>query len=435
MPGGNLEESDLMKKSSGPVSEQGVEKALSPGHLEEVMSRASPALSSSPAAGSRSHAPPMITNSVPNRPPSATSVHSNGSAGPRSTTATSRRGGRTRSRSPPMMTSRPASTGPESYGGVDERGASPSPANPSAAAAAAAAAAKSITRNPTPPQSSWYDSTDERERDYRRSRAGEPVRYQQRYYEGGPPPPRHHWSEEDSSRPASRNRYPPPRRSVEQDHYGYREGYSTYRGRSSRGEQFPPPYDEEYDRRYPDPRYERPRSTSPMPPVGYEYRGREHIGHRPEDPYYARNNDAGGVRPDARAPVSVKRTTRVIGTPTPIHMPRAAELTSRSARSGSQSDSIFRGRPNSDARLPEEDNAQKVLMSLRTPSNSFEDKTTKDVGKFAVDSLSPEAPPQIQHSHYQNASESNLFFEVRALHKNFGPYPIYLFTIEKSLTI
>jgi hypothetical protein len=420
------------KQSPETVTEPEKTKVVSPPavvkHEEERSSpskRTSPALSPVPPNGSRSHVPPIITNAVPNRPPSTTSVHSNGSAGPRSTTATSRRGGRTRSRSPPMMMNqRPPPTGPpvEPYGGVDDRRAPPSPANPSAAAAAAAAAAKSMTRNPQPPPSSWYgDSPDAREREYRRPRGGaEASRYHPRFYEGGPPPPRHRWPEEESGvRPPSRDRYP-PRRPMAEDHYGYREGYSSYRGRGSRGEPYPPPYDEEYDRRYADPRYQdrRPRTTSPVPPgqpPGHEYRAREHHRYRREDPYYAQNKDVEGVRAEAGAPTSVKRTTRVIGTPTPIHMPRATEESSRSSRSGTNS--IFRGRPGSDAHKPpppgqDGDSPEKVLMSLRTPSNSFEEKSSKDATKANGDPLSPEAPPKIQHSH-QRAPDSTLFFEVR----------------------
>eukprot|EP00934_Nitzschia_sp_Nitz4_P009115 Nitzschia sp. Nitz4//scaffold68_size99682//51527//54845//NITZ4_004567-RA/size99682-snap-gene-0.2-mRNA-1//1//CDS//3329556602//9105//frame0 len=369
--------------------------------------------------GVRSHLSPVMTNSVPthNRPPSTTSVLSTGSAGPRSTTATSRRGGRTRSRSPPMVQQRPPSSNAEPYAQDHGEPAPMSPANPSAAAAAAAAAAKSITRNPPPPPSSWYESSahESRERDYRRSR-GESSRYHGHYYEGGPPPPSSHrhnnWQEEEgppSDRPPSRNRYPPSRRPPPQhdEHYSYRDGaYPPYRGR--RGEPYPPHYEEDYERRYVDSRYEDRRGGAPPEPrPGYEYRGRDHRhpgNMRREDPYYSQSHPPHHPESDP----SMKRTTRVIGTATPIHMPRAQEPNSRPSRSSSGS--IFRGRPGSEMRNPEEDHPQKILMALRTPSTSFEEKQPK-AAKRGDDPLSPDAPPQIQHSHHQSNTDSNLFFE------------------------
>ena len=127
-----------------------------------------PSKSLSPVNPSSSNRPaPIITNSTPNRPPSTTSIHSASSNGASArTTATSRRGGRTRARSPPAMVNRPGSRGPnDNYGPMNERGGPvpppPSPANPSAAAAAAAAAAKSLSNNRSvPPPSSWqYEPT------------------------------------------------------------------------------------------------------------------------------------------------------------------------------------------------------------------------------------------------------------------------------------
>ena len=374
-----------------------------------------PVASSTPPANDdgRVSVIPIMTNAIPARPPSSASVHSASSSGPRSTTATSRRGGRTRSRSPPMMISnRPPSTGPqlESVTPNEDRRSHPTLGNPSAAAAAAAAAAKSITRNPPPPPpSSWYDSQDGRSREYRRSR-GEAPRYHPRYFEGNPPT-RTHWSPDDdaSNRPPSQNRYIPTRRPVPEEHYGYREGYVPYRSRDIRGEPYAQPgYDKEYERRYADPRYDerRQHATTSMPPQ-YDYRARNasRPPHR-DDPYYAqgKEDDSG------RTPVAL--TTRVIGGPTPIHLPRASDAPSpRRSRSESQSESIFRGRPRSDAPNPptlgEEVNAQ-VLMSLRTPSSSFEEKTTKRLKREGT--FSPEAPPQIQHSHHQSDSLFDVSF-------------------------
>lgn len=93
-------------------------------------------------------------------------------------------------------------------------------------------------------------------------------------------------------------------------------------------------------------------------------------------------------------------------------MPRASEPGNRGSRGGSAA-SVFRGRPGSDlgpssrGEPVEEDSPQKILMALRTPSTSFEEKQPK----VSNNPLSPEEPPQIQHSHNQGNGDSNLFFE------------------------
>lgn len=125
----------------------------------------------------------------------------------------------------------------------------------------------------------------------------------------------------------------------------------------------------------------------------------------------------------------VKRTTRVIGTATPIHMPRAPEPGPPSSRGRSSSGSIFRGRPGAEVvRKPhvnkEEDNSQKILMALRTPSTSFEEKPKEGTAtKRNGDPLSPEAPPQIHHSHHQSSTDSNLFFEPQRSPKSVAGPP------------
>jgi hypothetical protein len=65
--------------------------------------------------------------------------------------------------------------------------------------------------------------------------------------------------------------------------------------------------------------------------------------------------------------------------------------------------------------VQEEESPQNILMALRTPSTSFEEKPSKDgASKRSGDHpLSPEAPPRIQHSHHASATDSSLFFEVR----------------------
>jgi len=122
--------------------------------------------------------------------------------------------------------------------------------------------------------------------------------------------------------------------------------------------------------------------------------------------YYPHGKEGDTTHPGG-APTSLGQT-RVIGGPTPIHVPRAPEAPSRS-RAESQSESIFRGRPRSDPPNPstmgEDMNAQ-VLLSLRTPSSSFDEKTPKGTLR-REEPFSPEAPPQIQHSH-----QSDSLFDV-----------------------
>jgi hypothetical protein len=94
-------------------------------------------------------------------------------------------------------------------------------------------------------------------------------------------------------------------------------------------------------------------------------------------------------------------------------MPRATDPMARESRGGSKSHSIFRGRPGAETHnspLGDDDSPQKILMSLRTPSHSFEEQPRKK-----DDPLSPEAPPKIQHSHNQNPADSNLKFDVSYL--------------------
>lgn len=127
-----------------------------------------------------------------------------------------------------------------------------------------------------------------------------------------------------------------------------------------------------------------------------------------------------GGRPPSRS--GSGGMSRVIGTATPIHVPRASETPSarhRDSRSGTPA-SVFRGRPGGDGPPPsrrdgasggatEEDSPQKILLSLRTPTTSFDEKQPAKNGKDSTDlPPSPDEPPQIQHSHHQND-----FFEVR----------------------
>ena len=75
--------------------------------------------------------------------------------------------------------------------------------------------------------------------------------------------------------------------------------------------------------------------------------------------------------------------------------------------------SVFRGRPDDtdDAKPPagsaEDETGQRLLLSLRTPSTSFEENKP---GRAPP--LSPEGPPKIQNAHQQRGDQP-LIFEVR----------------------
>ena len=101
----------------------------------------------------------------------------------------------------------------------------------------------------------------------------------------------------------------------------------------------------------------------------------------------------------------------MIGGATPIHLPKREDTSEpeRSSRGGSAA-SVFRGRPNDDGRAgpQEEDSPQKILLSLRTPTMSFEEKPEKG-DKTSGLTLSPDDPPQIQNSHQQRPAD---VFEV-----------------------
>jgi hypothetical protein len=371
-----------------------------------------------------------------NRPPSTTSVHSNNSGGTR-TTATSRRGGRTRSRSPPLMSNRNSVTT------HDSRGFPPmneSDSNPSSAAAAAAAAAKALTKKPG--GQPWPDRGPFRED---RHRGGSPV-------DGGEPTkfPRYDnhfqgsrsWPAEDHDRrsgsyghPQSIHRLPGGSGGSNGDPYGRHSGphgvsYGSehqYRNGGRSGGMHPA-YDElGEDRRYSDRHHAGPRgqyepemrkngrSMSPAPSERYGqpyYRGGSSSGMAPSD---------GRASPKGGPSRSGGGMSRVIGTATPIHVPRASEPPpSRHSRSGTPA-SVFRGRPGSEGpssrregrTASEDDTPQKILLSLRTPSTSFEEKQPSSKNRKDDTDLpppSPDEPPQIQHSHHQHPSD---FFEVR----------------------
>ena len=316
-----------------------------------------------------------------NRPPSTTSVHSNNSGGTR-TTATSRRGGRTRSRSPPAMRGSGAAFPPMSGDGSS---------NPSSAAAAAAAAAKAYGHP------------------HRGGTDGEPTKFPSGSYDQNYHGSRS-WQGEDQDRPRRSGSYGQSQ-SIHRLPGGSNGGsgdlYSRHGPSGSYGSEHPyrggrsgsmhPSYEED---RYGD-RNGRNRSRSP-PSDRYAGQG-----------YYHRSPPEDRASPKvAPARSGSGGMSRVMGTATPIHVPRASEAApSRHSRSGTPA-SVFRGRPSTGEEpedpVAEEDTPQKILLSLRTPTTSFDEKQPAKNGKNAADlPTSPDEPPQIQHTHNQKD-----FFDV-----------------------
>ena len=295
----------------------------------------------------RPHSRPRLPHA---RPPS---VNTN----PARTATTSRRGGRTRARSPAV-----------SGGRVMEE-------NPSSAAAAAAAAAKAFSSSRS--VASAGGPRDDRS-------VGSAYAKPPPGYDGSYPPP-HKWPGSDpSKRGAARMHYPP--------RYGPPPGYNggypphhDYGDRRYRGEHPPPPH------RGPPHPHEAGRSRYP---VDYRYHSR---GSGPTTPP---KGSRGG-------------TSLVLGGATPIHVPKTAAPPpppapgppERPTRASAAS--VFRGR-SSDAPPPlAEDEPSKILMSLRTPSTSFEEKKESDGTSLQ---LSPDDPPKILSSTQQQRTVE--MFEV-----------------------
>lgn len=404
------------------------------------------------------------------RPSSTTSNISSSSSGAHRTTTTSRRGGRTRSRSPPTMTNRaPAIVSErdfhESYSTSENRSQSQSPANPSSAAAAAAAAAKAFSNsNSSRNQNQWYEgvndgSSGERRvdgprfqnftsskkwpdednsefgRHYMPNRSRENESDGRSYQRGSYPP------ERSDSGSQGEGYHPPGRRRHSQHDVGNFDANKEHEGRyqhsrsrttyEPEGSRERPHYGAEgyrtqrYDRRREDSNSSNYRSGGAMSQVGSGRNGASsdaNIFH--QDTF----NPKGTKMQNQGEPTSISKrsggTSRVIGTATPIHVPRAADpsSTDRHHPPAGTPASVFRGRPGDNLKSRseerEDDTPQKILLSLRTPSASFEEqqgpsKTRKpSLDGQAAPPLSPEEPPQIQHSHHKNQMDPSLFFEV-----------------------
>ena len=297
--------------------------------------------------------------------------HARPPSNPRAVATTSRRGGRTRARSPAVSGSR-----------MEE--------NPSSAAAAAAAAAKAF--------SSGRSSASVNGRDDRSTSSGyappPPPGYEASY------PPPHKWPGGDPSKRGSSRMHYPPRG------YAYPPPPPGYNGGAP-----PPayPHHEGYDRRYHHHhRGEHSSSRGPPPPPGHEPRSRYPVDYR----YHSR-----GAGPTTPPKGSRGGTSLVLGGATPIHVPKtaappppaAAGPPERPTRASAAS--VFRGRSDAAAPSMAEDESSKILLSLRTPSTSFEEKKESDGTSL---NLSPDDPPKILSSTQQQMAVE--MFEVRCRH-------------------
>jgi hypothetical protein len=311
-----------------------------------------------------------------NRPASTTTVTSQTSTGAQRTT-TSRRGGRTRSRSPVVAGNRlpgPGETMPPA--GLD---------NPSSAAAAAADAAKAFSsgavgRNPN----NW---------------SGAGAREDPAFHAGYDKPysGSSNWPGEEGHGPHA---YGPAHR-YQGGAYGdeyQQEGGGHYR----RSNEPPAGY---HDRRYRESSrgaaYDEDRGAQPP-------HGPPHGSHYPPDFRYGQNREMRNSNPKNQRGGG---TSLVIGTSKPIHVPKTpGGPPQRKSRGGSTLSSVFRGRPGSDSaaapKEEDENSPQKILLSLRTPTTSFDDRSVGDKGKKTSGlPLSPDDPPRIQNSHHQRPTD------------------------------
>eukprot|EP00544_Gedaniella_sp_CCMP2646_P015382 CAMPEP_0202502608 /NCGR_PEP_ID=MMETSP1361-20130828/39449_1 /ASSEMBLY_ACC=CAM_ASM_000849 /TAXON_ID=210615 /ORGANISM="Staurosira complex sp., Strain CCMP2646" /LENGTH=1134 /DNA_ID=CAMNT_0049135657 /DNA_START=78 /DNA_END=3482 /DNA_ORIENTATION=+ len=417
-----------MKK---PADDANASEDRSPSEKSSQTQRSSP-----PAEGTQPS--PVLANTP--RPPSVNSTHSGASSGnvgatPVRTTTTSRRGGRIRSRSPPTMTNRPADYPEASAVG---RSHSP-PQNPSSVAAAAASAAKALSSGAGGRSSaaSWsgpqQGRQDQHPRYYEQGSNfestqawpgeqggdgrgyGQDGRHSQSIHRGRPQQfeQQHHQHQgySDGQHQRSRHRYPGEIQGGQydgRDYDGPGYGYGDNAPGGGRGDGAP------FDQRSARMRQDYYGGPAGMAPVD----GGTPVDTQALQMPYSSPMKMSGTKREAETPSTVKRrggTSRVIGTPTPIHVPRAADPPTSQFTSQSSASSVFRGRPDDadDAKPPaasaEDETGQRLLLSLRTPSTSFEE--TKP-GRAPP--LSPEGPPKIQNAHQQRGDQPLLFEPQRS---------------------
>ena len=396
--------------------------------------------SSPPAEGTQP--PPVLTNTP--RPPSVNSTHSGASSGnvgatPVRTTTTSRRGGRIRSRSPPTMTNRPASTSDYPETSAVGRSHSP-PKNPSSVAAAAASAAKALSSGAGDRSNaaSWSGQQQQGQKDqhprfYEQGNNfgspqawpgeqggdgrgyGQDGRHSQSIHRGRPQQFGQQQGYSDGQHQRSRHQYPGEFQGGQYDgrpdYDGRRYGYGDNAPGGGRGGDSAP-----FEQRSPRMRQDYFSGSAGMAPVDGGAPAPPPVDNQALQMPYSSPAKTSGSKREAETPSTVKRrggTSRVIGTPTPIHVPRAADPPTSQFTSQSSASSVFRGRPDdaSDAKPPaasaEDETPQRLLLSLRTPSTSFEENRTA-----RAPPLSPEGPPRIQNAHQQRGDQP-LLFEVR----------------------
>lgn len=215
--------------------------------------------------------------------------------------------------------------------------------NPSSAAAAAAAAAKAFAGNAAaaPPRSAWPENEDYHPANFEK---------QSRW----PPPSEDPYRRYPAHYPAR------PRTS------GAPEEYPDRRYRPHR-------YDPNYDRNY-------ARQQQQYPPPAVDYRYDRAMGKTP---------------PPAQQRMG---TSLVLGGCTPIHVPKTAPYEQQRGAA-----SVFRGRPNvgassSNNNKADDEGPPKKLLSLQTPTSSFDDTKPSRKGL----SLSPADLPVAQHAHKED---------------------------------
>jgi hypothetical protein len=324
---------------------------------------------------------PIAINSSPT--PSPINAPNGGISNAPRTTTTSRRGGRNRSRSPPVMGGRLSSGSPFPVV-VGE--------NLSSAAAAAAATAKAFSNAPPPngrqQHSAWPEGG--------RAEQGYHGYDKQHYPQGSSTSP---WRAGGRGGEDARLSY------------RYPGEYQGYPGAQYR------------DERYSDGRYREPSSQyydergQPMPHQHRSSRGRYptdyRYSHGPGDarsyPGYGREAHASAhQRPGGGG------TSLVIGGPTPIHLPKSAasgpmehrpirpdsRASSRHSSRLGTAESVFRGRSKGVAPVAEpaeNDSPQKILLSLRTPSTSFEKEDKAGEKKESGRSGKPDDLLEVSH--------------------------------------
>ena len=418
------------------------------------------AINTGPPRGRLGPPPPPMGVGPPLPPPGP-------GGGPR-TTATSRRGGRTRARSPLVAANggagnnvggrRPGSAEPRpgSANGGDRRGMvhGGKGDNPSSAAAAAAAAAKAFSDNNhgVGRNNQWPENRHHDDRGgYPHMGPSGPYSSKDPYGRGGggsskkwPPNPH---DDQKMSGHYSHTTYGPyggGGAGGGYDGYGA-HGYGDRRYRGSGDRQGSLPHHQYKDMRGPEGGHRGGRPDAGRGPMYHhhgDYHHRTYLGGgsrssggrggpppHPQPPpgegaqsggstKTSRSSNNGNGGGNAGGPAGGGGTSLVIGGTTPIHVPKPEvhhpELSERPTSAITRS--VFRN-PDSTSvpnrnEHPDENGQQKMILSMKTPSTSFEEKKSDDSKRPASSGLplSPKDPPQLHSTSQQQTSD---VFEVR----------------------